>query len=137
MKNREKFAEQIIDITLQKNEIAVNLTSGYPCACTEIRCSECLFNGKSKGCRVLLREWAEKEYEEPHVAWSKVAVDTPILVRDSEEEVWKKRHFAKYENGIVYTWFRGETSWSGSGNRTGWKMAKLAEKKRWNHDYSK
>lgn len=127
MKNREKFAEQIIDIALQRKGIAVNLTSGEPCNCTEIRCPECLFEGKSKGCRVLLREWAEKEYEEQTVDWSKVAVDTPILVRDSEEEAWRKRHFAKYENGIVYTWYGGETSWSSRGNRTGWKMAKLAE----------
>lgn len=127
MKNREKFAEQLIDIALQRNKIAVNLTSGEPVACRKIKCSECLFNESGKECGVLLREWAEKEYEEPPVDWSKVAVDTPILVRDCEEEVWEKRHFAKYENGIVYTWRSGKTSWSGSGNRTGWKMAKLAE----------
>lgn len=63
------------------------------------------------------------------VDWSKVAVDTPILVRDSEEEAWRKRHFAKYENGIVYAWGYGATSWSarGSGDISDWKMAKLAE----------
>jgi hypothetical protein len=42
--------------------------------------------------------------------------------------VWKKRHFAKYENGIVYTWRSGKTSWSTyNGSMTSWKMAKLAE----------
>lgn len=63
------------------------------------------------------------------VDWSKVAVDTPILVRDSEEEAWRKRHFAKYENGIVYAWGYGATSWSayGSDNIIDWEMAKLAE----------
>lgn len=128
MKNREKFAEQIIDIALQRKGIAVNLTSGEPCACTEIRCSECLFNGKSKGCRVLLREWAEKEYEEPHVDWSKVAVDTPIYVRCSEDEQWKKRHFAKYEYGKVHTWCDGTTSWSSDADITCvWEFTKLAE----------
>lgn len=128
MKNIEKFAEQIIDIALQRDKIAVNLTSGEPCACTEIRCSECLFNGKSKGCRVCLREWAEKEYEEPPFDWSKVAVDTPILVRDSEKEVWEKKHFAKYENGKVYTWRSGRTSWSScTCAMISWEMAKLAE----------
>lgn len=129
MKNREKFAEQIIDIALQRNKIAVNLTSGKLCACEEIKCSECLFNEESKGCRVLLREWAEKEYEEQPVDWSKVPVDTPILVRDSEEEVWSKRHFAKYKNGIVYAWSGGTTHWSvhRSSNISAWEMAKLAE----------
>lgn len=36
MKNREKFAEQIIDIALQRDKIAVNLTSGELCACAMI-----------------------------------------------------------------------------------------------------
>lgn len=103
MKNREKFAEQIIDIALKRCGIAVNLTSGELCACGNTRCSECLFCERNKDCEVLLKEWAEKEYEEPPVDWSKIPVDAPILVRDCEEEVWEKRHFAKYENGIVYT----------------------------------
>lgn len=90
MKNREKFAEQIIDIALQRKGIAVNFTSGNPCACAETNCFDCLFHGKDKACEVLLREWAEKEYEEQSVDWSKVSVDTPILVRDSEKEVWEK-----------------------------------------------
>jgi hypothetical protein len=128
MKNREKFAEQIIDIALKRCGIAVNLTSGELCACGNTRCSECLFCERNKDCEVLLKEWAEKEYEEPPVDWSKIPVDAPILVRDCEEEVWEKRHFAKYENGIVYTWRSGKTSWSTyNGSMTGWKMAKLAE----------
>lgn len=130
MKNREKFAEQIIDIAFQRyRNMAVNLTSGEPSICGKIKCSECLFNESNKNCEVLLREWAEKEYEEQSVDWSKVAFDTPILVRDSEKEAWEKRHFAKYENGKVYAWRSGMTSWStcGSGGARGWKMGKLAE----------
>lgn len=128
MKNREKFAEQIIDIALKRCCIAVNLTSGELCACGNTRCSECLFCERNKDCEVLLKEWAEKEYEEPSVDWSKVAVDTPILVRDCEEEVWEKRHFAKYECGRVHTWCDGATSWSSDADITAiWKFAKLAE----------
>lgn len=75
-----------------------------------------------------MKKWANSEYIEPPIDWSKVAVDTPILVRNSEEEVWEKRHFAKYENGIVYAWAAGGTSWSAvSSNMTDWKMAKLTE----------
>lgn len=125
MKNREKFAEQLIDIALQRDKIAVNFTSGNPCAC-RIKCSECLFGGRN--CEVLLREWAEKEYEEPPVDWSKVAVDTPIYVRHSEDEQWKKRHFAKYEYGRVHTWCDGATSWSSDADITCvWEFAELAE----------
>ena len=69
----------------------------------------------------------EKECEEPKVDWSKVEVDTPILVRDFEGSDWFRRHFAKYENGTVYAWDGGDTSWSGGDVMTMWKYAKLAE----------
>ena len=48
---------------------------------------------------------------------------------DSEANKWRKRYFAKYDNGIVYAWGGGTTSWSvyASSNIAGWKMAKLAE----------
>ena len=39
---------------------------------------------------------------------------------------WQKRHFAKYENGIIYAWNNGETSWTTEG-MVDWKYAKLAE----------
>ena len=54
-------------------------------------------------------------------------VDTPILVRDSKKTRWVKRYFAKYENGDVYAWNSGKTSWSSDGNTSFWHMAKLAE----------
>jgi hypothetical protein len=128
MKNREKFAEQIIDIALKRCGIAVNLTSGNPCACAETNCFDCLFHGKDKACEVLLREWAEKEYEEQSVDWSKVAVDTPILVKSYEYKEWSHRYFAKYENGKVHTWGFGATSWSTETCATyTWEFAKLAE----------
>lgn len=44
------------------------------------------------------------------VDWSKVAVDTPILVK---QKVGLKRHFAKFENGFVYYYDNGRTSWTG------------------------
>lgn len=127
MKNREKFAEQIIDIALSSGRLAINTETGKPCDCNETECTDCIFCSKQGGCSGAIIEWAEKEYEEPPIDWSKVPVDTPILVRDYEEDVWEKRHFAKYENGIVYAWDEGTTSWSGGGSRTSWEMAKLAE----------
>lgn len=45
------------------------------------------------------------------VDWSKVPVDTPILVK-SDDNCWYHRHFAKYEDGRIYTWRDGMTSWS-------------------------
>lgn len=73
---------------------------------------------------------AELDFEEV-IDWSKVPVDTKILVAncDSEGEVieWKKRHFAKYENGIVYAWSDGKTSFTAKldGSCMNWDCAKL------------
>lgn len=63
------------------------------------------------------------------VDWSKVEVDTPIFVRMSDEEVWKCRYFAMYEDGEVYAWQLGRTSWSNviKNSPIAWKYAKLAE----------
>ena len=63
------------------------------------------------------------------VDWSKVAVDTPILVINSDEFPPKwRRHFAKYEGGKVYAYDLGRTSFTDPG--TGlvmWSRAKLAD----------
>lgn len=67
-----------------------------------------------------------EEPKEPEIDWSKVEVDTPILVRDDESDKWLKRYFAKYEGGVVYTWNFGRTSWT-EDCMTEWNYAKLAE----------
>lgn len=77
-------------------------------------------------CITLRMMWLFDDYEEPEVDWSKVEVDTPILVRQVEDGRWLERHFAKYEGGKVYAWEDGHTSWT-EDNVTGWKYAKLAE----------
>ena len=128
MLNKEKFAKEIVEIVCNGNFVAV--VGGKPEACRSIPCRLCACHQHGGYiCDDSVRiEWANSEYVEPPVDWSKVAVDTPILVRNSEKEVWEKRHFAKYENGIVYAWVAGETSWSADGSgMTDWKMAKLAE----------
>lgn len=45
------------------------------------------------------------------VDWSNVAVDTPILV-SNDNKTWNKRYFARYEDGNVYAWLNGKTSWT-------------------------
>lgn len=63
------------------------------------------------------------------VDWSKVAVDTPILVKDIKEQEWGKRYFAFFKDGKVYAWIGGATSWSADGDKDvlKWEYAKLAE----------
>ena len=128
MTNREKFAEQILDIACGGGKIAVSKATLEPTACYKLECKDCLFNTHSYDyCGDKTEKWANSEYVEPPVDWSKVAVDTPILIRDSIFSEWGKRYFAKYENGVVYAWSNGTTSWSGD-RCTAWKLAKLPDK---------
>ena len=80
-------------------------------------------------CYMLQMIWLLEEYEEPEVDWSKVEVDTPILVRTVEWAEWVRRYFAKYEDGMVYVWNLGRTSWSVANDKdvSAWPYAKLAE----------
>ena len=80
-------------------------------------------------CLVLQMIWLLEDYKEPEVDWSKVEVDTPILVRDSKNTEWLKKYFAKYENGHVYVWNLGRTSWTAPNDKSvsAWSYAKLAE----------
>lgn len=63
------------------------------------------------------------------VDWSKVAVDTPIFVKDYKCDAWKKRYFAFYKDETVYAWANGATTWSAENDRSiiPWAHAKLAE----------
>lgn len=64
------------------------------------------------------------------VDWSKVKVDTPILVKQCEQDEWEKRHFAYFKDGEVYAWLYGKTSWSADyeADTSYWRLAKLADK---------
>ena len=125
MTNREKYAQEILDVACVGRSIA--MFSGKITECVGIGCDECGFGG-NYNCRKKIEEWANSEYVDPPVDWSKVAVDTPILVRDSNDEAWKRRYFAKYEDGYVCAFKNGATSWSSHGGNLRWNYAKLAER---------
>ena len=126
MKNKEKYAKEILEIACNGDCIAFNKTTNKVVTCNRLSCSDCFFD--EIGCRKAVKKWSESEYIDPPVDWSKVPVDTPILVRDEDEEKFKKRHFAKYANEKVYAWNMGTTSWTADENCvTTWNCAKLAE----------
>lgn len=82
MLNREKYANEIIDIAARGR---LALKNGRPVQCWDTLCAECDFHCSSD-CETEAVRWLNAEYAEPSVDWSKVAVDTPILVKDYEEE---------------------------------------------------
>ena len=125
MTNREKYAEQILKIACKGESIAVIKETNKMVPCNEAKCNECLFR-ECVGCDDAIIQWCNSEYVGPSVDWSKVPVDAPVLVRNKENGVWLKRHFAGLKRGKVHTWCFGRTSWN---QRTTdkWKYAKLPE----------
>ena len=118
MKNYEKYADEIreFDGTSFCNQSVIpHILKSVNCF--ELDCTRC---------RMLQVMWMLEEYKEPETDWSKVKVDTPILVRQTKDGEWLRRHFAKYEGGIVYTWKDSHTSWT-EDCMTGWDYGKLAE----------
>ena len=125
MTNREKYAKEILNIACAGKRIAVK--NGVPCDCSATDCGECDLSQGDSHCSGELVEWCNSKYIEPPVDWSKVPIDTPILVRDSEAVFWVKRHFARYQNGVVVAFRDGRTSWSSDGGESCWSYAKIPE----------
>lgn len=120
MKNYEKYAEEIKNFDCKKNfckefvKPRILNTSN----CNGIDC---------RNCHMLQMFWLLEDYKEPETDWSKVEVDTPILVRNNEHQEWSKRYFAEYKDEKVYTWNGGCTSWTAERYMAPWNYAKLAE----------
>ena len=127
MTNEEFYKEKIYDAIAES--IAVS-EDGKIAICKQITCENCIFRKKQRtvSCITQMAEWLKQEYDE-QVDWSKVKVDTPILVRDYESEEWVRRYFAKFADGKVYAWSDGATSWTADGecDVSFWNYAKLAE----------
>ena len=64
MKNKEKYAKEILEIACNGDSIAVKNNKLTCCRCLD--CSECLFNG-SDCCRKQVKKWSESEYIEKPV----------------------------------------------------------------------
>ena len=135
MTNREHYSEQIIDICA-KCERPIIDADGLT-GCSSHDCSECPNWYKSQNffetgfsCRAQehFTKWLEEEYE-PTVDWSKVPVDTKILVKDKFDSTWTKRYFAFYKNDGVYVWRNGKTSYTvkNTDDAYRWDHAKLCK----------
>ena len=118
MTNAEKYREEI------ENYEGNTFCEDFICPII-LKRNDCSEIGCCNRCHMLRMLWLMDEYkEEPDVDWSKVTVDTPILVRDYEDSTWFKRHFAKYEDDSVFAWIDGQTSWTTKEIKN-WKFAKL------------
>ena len=124
MLNKEKYAKEILDNVCEGG--GFSKVRGVIKTCTNTSCLTCdFYNPKTKNCKQNLKAWAYSEYIEPD--WTKVPVDTPIIVRISGSDRCERRYFAGFRDGEVYAWNNGMTSWTAFGKDTAWDYAELAE----------
>lgn len=102
MTNREKYKDEIINYIDDRGKfckefIEPNIIKPLGLECDGISCVRC---------QLLQTIWLDEE--EPEVDWSKVEVDTPLLVGLFDME--KVRYFAYYKDDVVYCWDDGKTS---------------------------
>lgn len=112
MKNKEKFAKEIVEIAVTGTSVAMR--NGVLRECRGLCCSQCDFISGGK-CDEKVKEWAESEYIEPRyeIDWASVPVDTPVLIKGAVDN---RRYFSKLLPDERLAVFRnGRTSWSSHG----------------------
>lgn len=112
MKNKEKFAKEILDIVCNNGEVAMDKTTKKLNDCEEINCDECYFSEdnyphNTGSCAKNFVHWANAEYKESK-QFSKA---DKAYVKAMDKLNW----FARDKNGIVYGYvdkpFRNVAVW--------------------------
>lgn len=112
MTNREKldlYEKSLCCATcMARNNFSFDAIDSYKCYENGINCKE---EQKKNFDWLMEDEKCQGEQAKPQVDWRKVPVDTLIEVSSNLNfNSPVKRYFAKYENGIIYTWNDGRTS---------------------------
>lgn len=132
MTNYEKHKSAIDSIWETNYLIGLNKYTGEIKKCSlGILCKDCEFSDDYNPgtiCKITKAKWLMAEYDESKVDWTKVPIDTPILIKNYDDCPWQKGYFAGLnEKGYVTAWANGHTSWVNEGGKPfRWKYAKLA-----------
>lgn len=95
MKNKEKFAKEIVELACNGESFAIIKENGRIVSCDGTKCSLCLF--RDYDCKEKTREWAESEYiEKPVIS----KMDRAFLDYLGEE----CKFIARDENGELFVY---------------------------------
>lgn len=107
MKNKEKYAKEIVELACNGDGIAVNKHSGMVFPCNNIPCSNCLFDNDYY-CEEERKKWAESEYIEKSVIV--ISKKDRAFLEYLKEEF---KYIVRYKDGTLFaykdqlsTWFR-------------------------------
>lgn len=98
MKNREKFAKEILDIACSGSSIAMDL-DGNLVPCSKLNCNECCFNSNScEDCDMDVQKWCESEYVEKPTITSREKKLLDVLLPEC-------KYIARQKNNTLYIYY--------------------------------
>ena len=119
MKNREKFAKEILDIACKGNHFGVT-KAGEIISCPDTDCAKCLFNDDID-CDISLEQWSESEYVEKNTITSREKKFLDVLLPK-----WK--YIARDSNNSLFIYpikpIRFGTCWMVKNDYNVYKIAK-------------
>lgn len=96
MTNREKFAEELLNIACTGTKIAIDKRTMQVRRCEGFSCGRCLLN-EYDDCGAKLAEWAESEYVEP----AKISKKDGAFLDYLKEEY---KFIARDKNGMLFAY---------------------------------
>lgn len=136
MKNQKYFEKEILKIAITGQAVAVHKDKLEPMVCTKEHCKDCLNCGTNGRCKdkekTVILDWMNEEYIDPaeRIDWSKIAIDTPILVRNDECNIWERGYFAGIGKDGIFVYPNGTTNFTQSSREDKpvvYKHARLAK----------
>lgn len=110
MKNKEKFAKEIVELACNGDSIAIIKENGRIVSCDGTKCSLCLF--RDYDCKEKAREWAESEYIEKPVISKRDRAFLEYLDKQYE-------YLARVKTGQLYVYrakpYKCGSFWTSSG----------------------
>ncbi len=135
MKIEETFSEKYL--RFQKSQ---GIKSVYGIGCGELNCTACALHRdrcEENLCRPanaeklveFINDWANRNTLEREIDWSKVPIDTPVMVANCDEKAWTRLRFAMYlpERDCRFMCFRIAEERKTALGITFWKQCKLVE----------
>lgn len=105
MKNKEKYAKEIVELACNGEGIAVNKHSGMVFPCNNIPCSNCLFDNDYY-CEEERKKWAESEYIEKSVIV--ISKKDRAFLEYLKEEF---KYIVRYKDGALFAYKNQLTTW--------------------------
>lgn len=106
---------------------AIDKRTGEIRTCKGLDCADCLFGSDKLYCLAGRMNWIDQPVFDPEkdIDWSKVPVDTPVLVWNTDSEQYR-RYFSGIKDGRFGAYTDGRTSWSSiTGSIRYWFHCKL------------